>query len=79
VLYFVDESGIDLKKAPCSVLACLGIQEANVWPFAQAFLKLKEEVLRFPPDQVYDAKGTKLLTRRVFKLAARLYSRLAHL
>ncbi|HEV7938426.1 MAG TPA: DUF3800 domain-containing protein [Solirubrobacteraceae bacterium] len=69
VLYFVDESGIDLKEAPCSVLACVGVEEADVWPFAQAFLKLKEDVLRFPPTQPYEAKGTKLLTRRVFKLA----------
>ncbi len=69
VLYFVDESGIDLKKAPCSVLACVGVEEANVWPFAQAFLKLKGDVLRFPPSQAYDAKGTKLLRSRIFKLA----------
>ena len=70
MLYFVDESGIDLKEAPCSVIAGVGMQEAAVWPFAQAFLKLKEDVLRFPPSQVYEAKGTKLLKRRVFKQAA---------
>jgi len=70
VLYFVDESGIDLKKAPCSVLACVGIEESSVWPFAQEFLKLKEEILRFPPEQVYEAKGMKLLKQRVFKQAA---------
>jgi hypothetical protein len=52
MLYFVDESGIDLKEAPCSVLAGVGIVEANVWPFAQAFLRLKEDILRFPPEQL---------------------------
>jgi hypothetical protein len=69
MLYFVDESGIDLKEAPHSVLAGVGIDEAKVWPFAQAFLRLKEDILRFPPDQVYEAKGTKLLTRRIFQQA----------
>ena len=71
MLYFVDESGIDLKESPCSVLAGVGVKEADVWPFAQAFLKLKEDVLRFPPAQVYEAKGMKLLKRRVFKQAER--------
>lgn len=70
MLYFVDESGIDLKEAPCSVLAGIGVAEAKVWPFAQQFLKLKEETLRFPRDQGYEAKGTKLLNRRVFRQAA---------
>jgi Protein of unknown function (DUF3800) len=70
MLYFVDESGIDLKEAPCVVLASIGAREASVWPFAQAFLRLKEEILRFPPDQAYEAKGTKLLNRRVFQQAS---------
>ena len=52
------------------MLAGVGIEEARVWPFAQAFLKLKEGILRFPADQVYEAKGNKLLTRRVFQQAA---------
>ncbi len=69
MLYFVDESGIDLKEAPCVVLAGVGVKESDVWPFAQAFSKLKEEILRFPVGQVYEAKGTKLLTRRVFQQA----------
>ncbi len=70
MLYFVDESGIDLKKSPCLVLAGVGIEEAYVWPFAQAFMKLKHEVLRFPAEQRYEIKGSKLLTRRVFRHAA---------
>ena len=69
MLYFVDESGIDLKEAPCVVLASVGAREADVWPFAQAFLQLKEDILRFPPDHAYEAKGTKLLNRRVFQQA----------
>jgi hypothetical protein len=69
VLYFVDESGIDLKESPCVVLASVGAREADVWPFAQAFLQLKEDILRFPPDQAYEAKGSKLLNRRVFQQA----------
>lgn len=69
MLYFVDESGIDLKEAPCSVLAGVGMREADVWPFAQAFLSLKEEILRFTPEHVYEAKGMKLLKRRVFRHA----------
>ena len=70
MLYFVDESGIDLKRAPCSVLACVGIEEPAVWPFAQEFLRLKEQILRFPPEHVYEAKGMKLLKQRVFRQAA---------
>jgi hypothetical protein len=68
-LYFVDESGIDLKEAPCAVLAGVGIDEANVWPFAQAFSLLKRDILRFPPHVVYEAKGMKLLKRRVYSHA----------
>lgn len=70
MLYFVDESGIDLKAAPYVVLAGVGMAEATVWPFAQAFLGLKEQVLRFPQEKVYDAKGNKLLKRKVFAHAA---------
>ena len=69
VLYFIDESGIDLKDAPCLVLAGVAVREPNLWPFAQAFLKLKADILRFSPDRAYDAKGNKLLTRRVFQQA----------
>jgi hypothetical protein len=69
VLYFVDESGIDLKKAPCSVLAGIGMAEAKVWPFAQAFQRLKDDILRFAFEPAYEAKGSKLLTRRVFQQA----------
>ena len=70
VLYFVDESGIDLKKAPCLVLAGVGIREANVWPLTRAFMELRTEVLRFPPNQAYEIKGAKLLKTRVFKHAS---------
>lgn len=69
VLYFVDESGIDLKEAPCSVLAGVGIEEAKFWPFAQAFSQLKHDVLRFPSGHGYEAKGMKLLKRRVYRHA----------
>lgn len=69
MLYFVDESGIDLKRAPCVVLAGVGTREADVWPFTQAFMGLVEEVLRFPPEMAYEVKGSKLLHRRVFRHA----------
>lgn len=70
MLYFVDESGIDLKRAPCVVLAGVSISEANVWPLTQAFMRLTEEVLRFPPAMSYEIKGSKLLSRRVYRHAA---------
>lgn len=70
MLYFVDESGIDLKEAPCSVLAGVGIEEADFWPFAQAFSALKQELLRFPASHAYEAKGMKLLKRRVYRHAS---------
>ena len=70
MLYFVDESGIDLKEAPCSVLAGVGIAEQKVWPFAQDFQQLKEDILRDTVGPTYEAKGSKLLTRRVFQQAA---------
>jgi Protein of unknown function (DUF3800) len=69
MLYFVDESGIDLKEAPCSVLAGVGMPEAKVWPFAQAFQGLKQDILQVAVDPAYEAKGAKLLTRRVFQQA----------
>lgn len=70
MLYFVDESGIDLKEAPCVVLAGVSIEEANVWPLTQAFMALIAEVLRFPPERGYEIKGSKLLKTRVFRHAA---------
>lgn len=72
MLYFVDESGIDLKEAPCLVLAGVGVREADVWPFTQAFTELSTEVLRFPADRSYEIKGSKLLNKRVFRHAALL-------
>lgn len=72
MLYFVDESGIDLKKAPCLVLAGVAIREADVWPFTQAFWDLSAEILRFPPETSYEIKGSKLLKKRVFQQAALL-------
>jgi Protein of unknown function (DUF3800) len=70
VLYFVDESGIDLKQAPCLVLAGVSIREADVWPLTQAFIDLSAEVLRFPPEMSYEIKGSKLLKKRVFRHAS---------
>lgn len=69
MLYFVDESGIDLKEAPYLVLAGVSIAEAEVWPLAQAFNDLRSEILRFSPDSTYEVKGSKLLKARVFKHA----------
>lgn len=66
MLYFVDESGIDLQDSPCVVLAGVSIDESQVWPLAQAFINLVSEVLRFPPEAGYEVKGLKLLKRRVF-------------
>ncbi|MBK5219367.1 MAG: DUF3800 domain-containing protein [Thermoleophilia bacterium] len=72
MLYFVDESGIDLKQAPCVVLAGVAIREADVWPLTQAFMDLSAAVLRFPPEMGYEIKGAKLLKTRVFRHAALL-------
>lgn len=69
MLYFVDESGIDLKKAPCLVLAGAGIREAKVWPLTCAFIELRNDLLRFPVHQPYEIKGSKLLKKRVFQHA----------
>jgi hypothetical protein len=70
MLYFVDESGIDLTEAPCLVLAGVGVREADAWPLTQAFWDLSTEILRFPPEMSYEIKGSKLLKRRVFQHAA---------
>jgi hypothetical protein len=70
VLYFVDESGHDLKLAPCAVLSGISVPEARLWTFARRFTDLKEELLRLPTPDEYEAKGSKLLTRRVFAHAA---------
>lgn len=72
MLYFVDESGIDLKEAPCLVLAGVAVKEADVWPFTQAFGALSAEILRFPAERNYEIKGSKLLNKRVFRHAAHL-------
>lgn len=70
MLYFVDESGIDLKAAPCLVLAGVSIREADVWPLTQAFTDLSANILRFPPEMSYEIKGSKLLKKRVFQHAS---------
>ena len=70
MLYFVDESGIDLKRSPCLVLAGVGVRERNVWPMAQAFDELRANCLRFPAQMTYEVKGSKLLKARVFKQAS---------
>ncbi len=70
MLYFVDESGIDLKEAPCLVLAGVAIEEADVWPLTQAFWRLSAEILRFPAEMSYEIKGSKLLKKRVFHHAS---------
>jgi Protein of unknown function (DUF3800) len=72
MLYFVDESGIGLKKSPCVVLAGVSIREAEVWPLTQAFIALRAEILRFPAEMSYEIKGSKLLHRRVFRHASLL-------
>lgn len=69
MLYFVDESGIDLKRAPYLVLAGVSIAEARVWPMTQAFNELRDEVLRFSRNSPYEVKGSKLLKARVFSHA----------
>jgi hypothetical protein len=70
MLYFVDESGIDLKQSPCLVLAGVSIAERDVWPMAQAFDRLRTDCLRFPPSMAYEVKGSKLLKARIFKQAS---------
>ncbi len=70
MLFFVDESGIDLHEAPCSVLAAVSFSESTSWDFARAFSDLKRQILRFDDPDEYDAKGSKLLKRRVFQQAA---------
>lgn len=70
MLYFVDESGIDLKKAPCLVLAGVAIREKDIWPMTQAVDSLRAEVLRFPVERPYEVKGSKLLKRRVYMHAS---------
>jgi hypothetical protein len=69
VLYFVDESGIDLKKSPCLVLAGVSIRESRVWPMTQAYNALRADCLRFPAEMAYEVKGSKLLKARVFRQA----------
>ena len=71
MLFFVDESGIDLHEAPCSVLAAVAFPEAAAWDFARKFSALKRDLLRLKAPDAYDAKGSKLLKRRVFRQAAR--------
>ncbi len=71
MLFFVDESGIDLHEAPCSVLAAVSFPESEAWSFAREFSILKAELLRLDEPDDYDAKGSKLLKRRVFQQAGR--------
>lgn len=70
MFYFVDESGHDLRLSPCAVLAGVALAESDLWSFAKEFSRLKSEILGISEPQTYDAKGSKLLTRRVFSLAS---------
>jgi hypothetical protein len=72
MLYFVDESGIDLKESPFLVLGAVGLAESQTWAFSREFAELERTVLRVADPGEYEIKGSKLLTRRVFRQATRL-------
>jgi len=71
MLYFIDESGHDHRDSPYEVLAAVAIQERDLWNVIQAIRNAELKYFGVPLAQVgIELKGTKLLKRKTFRLAA---------
>lgn len=70
---FVDESGNDLKDSPNEVLAGLAIEDRNLWDFIQSLRDAEKRLLgcRYSAGR-RELKGSKILKRKVFRLAAQM-------
>ncbi len=72
MLYFVDESGVDLCKAPCEVLTAISISEEYLREFIEKTIELKRNILAMNTLHEWEPKGTTLLKRKKFRLANQL-------
>jgi len=68
---FVDESGQDLKESPYEVLAGVAIEDRDLWNLISALHAAEEEHFggRYSSGN-RELKGSNLLTRKTFRLAA---------
>lgn len=73
---FVDESGQDGRDSPYEVLAGLAVEDRQLWRLIQALKCAQEEHFGLRLFDAYraEAKGQKLLKRKVFKHAAQKIS-----
>lgn len=69
MIYFFDESGIDLKSAPCSVLAGIAVSEDILWKFITEAIALKKSILALKTLHEWEPKGKKLLKRKKIRLS----------
>ena len=70
MLFFLDESGTDLKQAPYEVLAAIAIPEAEVWRLINDVRRCEEETFGIRLASVgYEFKGSRLLKRKTFRFA----------
>lgn len=70
---FIDESGSDRKEAPYEVLAGISVSERKAWPLIQTILELQTNYFGVQLSTVLkEFKGSQLLHRKRFRLAARL-------
>lgn len=71
MLFFLDESGTDHKKAPYEVLGAIGVPEQSAWKLIQRIqaAQRKNFGLEFY-EAGFETKGTSLLKTKVFKNAS---------
>lgn len=73
MLYFIDESGHDHRASPYEVLAAVAVRERDLWNLIQAVRSAELEFFGVAFSEVgIELKGTKLLKRKTFRLAADL-------
>ena len=71
-LLFVDESGQDRRDSPYEVLAGIAIEDNKIWALVQCINALQEDCFGVQRYKEFrdEAKGKKILKRKVFKQAA---------
>ncbi len=70
MIYFIDESGQDLRNTPCMVRSGVGISEHVLWNFINSAVNLKRKILAMTTLNEWEPKGSVLLSKRMFKLSS---------
>jgi hypothetical protein len=70
LLYFIDESGSDLRQTPCKVIAGIAVAEEKIWDLVTKAIELKKQILGMQIIDEWEPKGSSLLKSKNFKLAS---------